>query len=998
MPKIDRRDFLKLVGVSAGAAATGCADPTEQLIPYVIQPEELTPGIALTYASSCQECGAGCGLHVKTREGRPIKLEGNPQHPVNKGTLCSRGQVALGWTYHPDRWNGPLSNGKSVAWDDAISTLAGWLSGAGKGEIALLGGDPGQTAGEQLDRFAAVVGAERVVYDPFAEDALNSAVKNVFGLEGQVCFDLSQTDLVVSLGSDFLEAGTHQLELSRQLSEARDVEANKTSARFVYFGSRLSLTAGNADEWIPANPGSEGVLALALARAAWDAGARPAANADQVGALLQGVNLAKAVSISGVDRDEIKRVGKALAKSPAGVVMPPSSGLRSRRAVSTASAVLLLNYLVGAVGPRVRILEAPATHPNRREGYKALSKLTAAIAEGKTKVLLVNDANPVYAYPGVAVALGKAKAAGKAPKLVSFSPLKDETSVLADLVLPNHAPLESWGDRVPRPGVRSLQQPTFRPLKDTRATVDVLWAAAKQAGAQGVPLDDFAATLKAAWADAGSFHELLQTGGVFADPGGSIEVSLSSDLKIDAEAPLVEGDGEFTLLPIPSPLLGDGSGANLPWLQEIADPVTKLTWKSYVEISKNTARSLEVSHGDIVNVTTPAGSIEVPVYVRGGIMDNVIALATGQGHSVGYYAADRENGGARGVNVNDLLPAEATDEDGGRAWLTVKASLATTGEAKPAGFIIKSDNKRGRDLGEVVQISTVIAAAAGHGGHSKHGGAHHAIKEFDATFDSDEKSPYRWGMTIDLDKCTGCSACIAACYTENNIPVVGELETVRGRNMDWIRLERWIGEGDTNSPNVVTDRKIENRWGNEEVGNNDVRNSPMTCQHCGAAPCEQVCPVIGTYHNGEGLNVMVYNRCVGTRYCGNNCSYKVRKFNFWDFSHMNWPGDLALMLNPDVTVRGRGVMEKCSFCVQRIHTARQPAMDEKRDILSHEVQMACQQTCPTSAITFGNLKETGSDVAKKGSNKARSYHALMELNTRPAITYLKKVKRGEVKG
>jgi Fe-S-cluster-containing dehydrogenase component len=565
---------------------------------------------------------------------------------------------------------------------------------------------------------------------------------------------------------------------------------------------------------------------------------------------------------------------------------------------------------------------------------------------------------------------------------------------LADLVLPNHTPLESWGDRVTRPGVRSLQQPTFRPLKDTRATPDVLWATAKQAGIEGGPSGDFQSTVKAAWADAGSFHDLLQTGGVFADTGESVEVFLADDLKIELDAPLVEGDGEFTLLPVSSPLLGDGSGANLPWLQEIADPVTKLTWKSYVEISKNTARSLSVSHGDIVTVTTSAGAVETPVYVRGGIMDNVIALATGQGHTVGHYASDREAGTARGVNVNDLLPAEAVDEDGGRAWLTVKASLATTGESTPPGFIIKSDNKRGRDLGEVVELSSLI------GDHQDehHEGGNHAIKEFDATFDSDEKSPYRWGMTIDLDKCTGCSACVAACYTENNIPVVEETETIRGRNMDWIRIERWMGEGDTNSPNVVTDPTIENRWGNEEVGNNDIRHNPMTCQHCGAAPCEQVCPVIGTYHNGEGLNVMVYNRCVGTRYCGNNCSYKVRKFNFWDFSHLNWPGDLSLMLNPDVTVRGRGVMEKCTFCVQRIQTARQPAKDESRDIRSDEVQTACQQTCPTRAITFGNLKETGSDVVKKGGDKKRSYHALMELNTRPAITYLKKVKRGEVKG
>jgi len=1010
MPKIDRRDFLKLVGVGAGAAATaGCSDPAAKLIPYVIQPEEIIPGIPVVYASTCQECPAGCGLHVKTREGRPIKLEGNPLHPVNRGTLCARGQVGLGWTYHPDRYDGPRSaTDGPISWDQATAMLASWIQAVGRGEIAILGGDPGATAGAQLDRFVELVEGQRVVYDPLAEEARVAASKKLFGLPSRPLFDLSNTDLIISLGSDFLEEGEHQLELSRQLVEARDINTeSKQGARFVYFGARLSLTAGNADEWIPAKPGSEGILALALARTAWDAGARPPADADRVGALLAGVNVDDASTRSGVPKGMIVRIGKALAKSRASVVIPPGKGLSSRRAVATAASVFLLDYLVGAVGSHVRLLPPAAAHPNRREGYKAMRKLTAAVAEGKVKLLLVNDANPIYAYPGFTEALTKAKQAGHFPKLVSFASVKDETAESADLILPTNAPLEAWGDRVPRPGIRSLQQPTFRPLKDTRHLVDALWAAARQAGIQGAPTGDFRAILQATWADAGNFTDLLKAGGSFQEDASSLPASLAGELSwLGTEPPLIEGDGDYLLMPIPSPLLRDGRGANLPWLQEIADPVTKLTWRNWVEVSKATARKLGVTLGDIVSVKTPAGSAELPIFVRGGIMDDVIAIPTGQGHTVGTWAS--ENGKLRGANVSALIPPESTDEEGGRAWLTVKASLSPTGTARPLAAIIHSDNARGRDLCEAIELADLSSGGAAHATTGADGSGHgegalipaqHLIeKTYDPIFDSDEVSPYRWGMVIDLDRCTGCSACVAACYTENNIPLVGERQTLMNRNMDWIRIERWIGGGDTQGPNTQFDRNQEKRWGSEELGNNDVRHSPMTCQQCGAAPCEAVCPVIATYHNPEGLNVMVYNRCVGTRYCSNNCPYKVRRFNFWDYSQDNWPGDLGLMLNPDVTVRGRGVMEKCTFCTQRVIAARQTAKDENRVIADGEVVTACQQTCPTQAISFGNLKDGQSAVVKKSTQPARNYHVLQELNTRPAITYLAKVIRGQVKG
>jgi molybdopterin-containing oxidoreductase family iron-sulfur binding subunit len=347
-----------------------------------------------------------------------------------------------------------------------------------------------------------------------------------------------------------------------------------------------------------------------------------------------------------------------------------------------------------------------------------------------------------------------------------------------------------------------------------------------------------------------------------------------------------------------------------------------------------------------------------------------------------------------------------TDENGGRAWLTSRVKLAKTGRHQRLPIVQASDNKRERMLGEALPLATVLGeghgddAQGGHHGQADLGPAyaneHSPIVAFDKADDSTEESPYRWGMAIDLDKCTGCSACVAACYLENNIPVVGEEMTLRARQMSWIRVERGVGEGEVefvDSP----ERQRRIRPDSEQFGKTDVRHSPMLCQQCGAAPCESVCPVLATYHNPEGLNGMVYNRCVGTRYCSNNCPYKVRRFNYFDYSGNNWPGLMRLMLNPDVTVRGQGVMEKCTFCVQRIEAARQPAKDENRLIRDGEVVTACQQACPSRAIDFGNAKDPASVVTQTADDK-RSYHALHVLNTRSAITYLAKVTRGSVEG
>jgi molybdopterin-containing oxidoreductase family iron-sulfur binding subunit len=1008
MPEIARRDFLKLVGVGAsGAAAAGCAEKVEQLIPYVVQPEEIVPGNPVWYASSCTECSVGCGVLVKTREGRPIKLEGNPEHPVNKGKLCGKAQASVGRTYSPDRYKGPLkrdANGalQPIPWDDAIAEIAAAVKKSPSATV-VLGGDPGDTAGSVIDQVVAALGARRVTYLPFSGEALREATRLVFGVASEPIFDLSGADLIVDFGAEALESGPSPVEHQRQWAEARDIDAHAENggARLVYVGSRLSLTASSADQWIVATPGSEGVLALALARAVVAAQGAESPHAALLGGPLAGFDAESAAAATEVPAETIARLGAALAKARSAVALPPGVAVSSKQAVGANAAVLVLNQVLGALGRSVTVPAAVANAKSRAK-YADVLALVEQMKAGAVGVLLVHHGNPLYSLPR---GVGFADALAKVGLVVSFATAADETSAAAHLVLPDHAPLESWGDVRPRAGVRGVIQPALRPLYDTRSVPDSLLAIARAAGA-AVPAGDFRSLVNAAWADTDA-RAALRRGGVFEAPLPA-ENALFDASQLDVRAPELSGPGEVTLLAFPHITLGDGRGAALGLLQEIPDTVTHVLWESWAEISNATAQRLGVENGDILKVATAAGELEVAAFVRGGIRDDVIAIPTGQGHTVGRYASKEDNGMpgvARGVNVASVLSG-AQDEAGGQAWLTERASVSSTGRHRRLPMLQFSDNKRGRQLGEVV----TLAALHGHEEHGEHHGSHEMRKAFDpaadaadaqyaATFQargekSAKESPYRWGMTVDLDKCTGCTACISACYVENNIPVVGEQEVRNVRPMTWLRIDRWIGDGFTDFPNEMG--RIQIAPSMERLGEVDVRNAPIMCQQCGAAPCEPVCPVIATYHNEEGLNGMIYNRCIGTRYCANNCPYKVRRFNYFDNQIERWPSPMELGLNPDVTVRGQGVMEKCTFCVQRIQHARQEAKHAGGPaavIADGAVQTACQQTCPSSAIHFGNLRDDASVVSQRADSK-RAYHALHVLNTRPAVTYLSKVVRG----
>jgi anaerobic selenocysteine-containing dehydrogenase/Fe-S-cluster-containing dehydrogenase component len=1023
MSELDRRDFLKIVGLSAGAAATaGCSDPADKLIPYVVQPEEITPGIAVVYATTCQECSAGCGLHVKTREGRPIKLEGNPDHPINKGRLCARGQTGIGRTYHPDRIEGPASRStdgslQSISWDDVKNKLAAKL-GSAAGKTWILGGSVGPSLDGLMDQFAGAAGiAGRLTYEPFGNHALIAASEAVFGASALPVFDVSGADLVVDFGADFLDTGLSPTEHSAQFSKSRDIDAHANGgARLIAIGPRQNLTASNADHWIPAAAGSEGLLALALAKSVADRN-----GFDAAGNALAGADVAAAITAAGIERATFDALVDKVAAAKHGVALPPGMAASTTAGAGAAAAVLLLNAVIGAVGNQVKI---PATDAKPTSSLKDVLALIAEMKAGNVDCLLIHDLNPVFSLPESA---GFKEALAKVDLVVSFASLADETSEVADLLLPDHTSMESWGDANPRAGIRSLVQPTVRPLFDTQAIGDTLLSVARAMGgsvAEQVPAGSFKSVVEGNWSDV-NWRQAVARGGVFETmPTREVTVAASA-ANLRPSAPRLQGAGDMTLVAFPHSYLGDGRGAALPWMQEIPDPVTKISWNSWAEISIKKAEELGVVFGDVISVDTGAGSLDVSVYPRGGVRDDVVAIPTGQGHTVGFYASmaavftsgESQPGVARGVNVAGILPA-AFDEAGGQAFVSTKASVAKTGRFRRLALSQWTDNQRKRGLAPEVSIHDLaksggmahFAAAAeasesggDHGDAAEQaeagGGGHHFDGppfKFDPANDAHPDQPYRWGMTIDNDKCTGCSACIAACYMENNGTIVGEVEAIRHREMSWLRIERYVGDGDDDVRDGAERRPTPD---GEILGLNEVRHLPMLCQHCGAAPCESVCPVIATYHTPEGINGMVYNRCVGTRYCANNCTYKVRRFNYFDYGRLNWPGLLGLMLNPDVTVRGQGVMEKCSFCSQRISAARQPAKDEGVDIADGEVLTACQQACPSGAIDFGNFKDDSSAAVQKAKlGEDRAYHALQELNTRSAITYLAQVRREKNEG
>jgi molybdopterin-containing oxidoreductase family iron-sulfur binding subunit len=969
-----RRDFLKLLGVTgAGAAAAGCSPPetTDKLIPFLVDPDDTDPGENTAYATLLAEGGPEpLGVHAWVRDGRAIMLEGNDDFPTNRGGISALAQSALQDLYDPDRFRGPRrgdGGGLSEAsWEDALSAAGEALSQA-ENPVLITGATSG-TRDRFCAEWAEAVGAERLRWEPLGHEAQRRAHDLAFGRAEIPEYALESADHVVSFGADFQGTWVAPVELSRRFARARDLEDGR-HAPLTFVGPRLSLTGTNADDWLPARPGTSGLVALAVARVVAEASSGEEAR--RARKLLVPYTPERAAEQSDLAADRIRALGEALASAERPVALPPGPAAAGSSDADAHVAVALLNWTMGAVGRTVRFGTGPVRPATATASE--MEDLARRIDGGDVDLVLVAGANPAYDVP----ASTGLPAALEDVTVVSLSPHPDETAVAADWVLPSHHELESWGDAEVRPGQWALGQPVMRPVFDTRQREDALMGVAAAAGVD--PADAFGAEafsdyLREAWREKhgawgvsepfGDWWEAsLQRGGRWDRAAEPVDVELSGDVADRGfDVPDAPGEGRFDLVVFPTPQLYDGRGANRGWMQEFPDPVTKVVWGSWVELHPETAAPLGLEDGDVVEVRSDAGSVRAPVYLNRGVRPDAAALPLGQGHTA--YGRSAEG---RGVNPLHLLPSGSGDV----RWAPGTVEVVATGETGELVVPQGSDSDLGREIGELMGVE-----------EARRREEEHEIdlgELVEAAWDSDPESPYRWGMTIDLNACNGCGACVTACYAENNLPVVGKERVAQGREMSWLRIERWYEETEGDGP------------GGDGHGFQTV-HQPMLCQHCGDAPCEPVCPVYATYHSPEGLNVQVYNRCVGTRYCSNNCPYKVRRFNWFSY---DFPYPLNLQLNPDVTVRDKGVMEKCTFCVQRINRAKVEAKEQGRLVRDGEVETACQSACPTEAIAFGNLKDPNSDVSRIAQG-ARSYHVLEELNTRPAVTYLEDVTHAEV--
>jgi molybdopterin-containing oxidoreductase family iron-sulfur binding subunit len=1020
-----RRDFLKLLGLGVAGAASGCATrQADRLIPYLVAPNDVLPGVPYWYATTCRECDAGSGVRATQREGRVIKLEGNPSHPINRGGLCARGHAALQSLYDPDRLKSPMvkdgSGWKSVTWAEAM-TLAGSKLGPARGKLALLTGNETGSLHKLFDTWAAATGATHLVYEPFAHESLREANRRTFGTAAVPLADFGRAQFVLSLGADFLETWGSPVQQMRAFADKRSADHGST---FVAVEPRLSLTAANADEWVAIKPGTEMAFALGVARVIMSEGLATAAGSAGLLDLVSTYTPETVAQQTDVPADTLRRIARAFAQRRPSLAVAGGIAAQSEQSVPLLAAVNLLNYLVGNVGETVRFDRA--LNYDAVGSFADVQRLIGSMNEGQVAALVVHGANPVYAVPSWA---GFAAAMDKVPFKVALATALDETAERCDLVLPIQHSLETFGDAETTRGVHSLLQPTMKPLPmfDSRPAGDALIGLGQAAGATGMPATwkDYVVSewrgMHARFGKGRDFDtfwdESLKAGGVWEETPAPAPRWSGAPVFAAAE---LKGSGDFALVTYPTSRFHDGRGANKTWLQELPDPTTKAVWGSWAEIHPETAAKLGVGMGDPLRVETDAGSVEVPAFLYAGIRKDTVAIPLGQGHTgYGRFAT------GRGVNPLVLLPPAQDQASGAVAYLSARARLTKGAKAEPLVRSQRTYDQGDRNIAQIIPVSALLAAsAAGHGAEhgeaaAEHGaGASqmhrpeqskpgkfteplarnaddrapaHSISAFEAkeTVRGPRRIPvnqgmykhgqHRWAMAIDIDRCNGCASCITACDSENNIPAVGPNMVQRGREMHWLRIDRF----DATQPGAR---------------GADVRFVPMLCQHCTDAPCEIVCPVYATYHNPEGLNAQVYNRCVGTRYCSNNCPYKVREFNFFDYSApeketfafhepLNW------QLNPDVTVRSKGVMEKCTFCVQRILEGKGNAKDENRPVRDGEIKTACAQSCPTEAIVFGDLLDDNARVAQLSKTGERRYWVLEELNTKPAITYLKKIER-----
>ncbi|NDE16997.1 4Fe-4S dicluster domain-containing protein [bacterium] len=978
---IDRRDFLKLFGATAVASSAACVRrPAEKAIPYVNQPVDFVPSVGNEYATTCGECAAGCGVVVRTLEGRPVKIEGNREHPISQGGTCTLGQAALQGLYHLERRKGPsikrANRVDNLAWDDVYELLA--KDFAGKKVGILTGGSTGNRHQFYREWLRATGSSESRLYT-YESNALYATMAQAhaiaFGFEALPRIDLRQVNTVVGIGSDFLDVGVSPVYFAKSFSEARGLKGGNM-ARLVQFESAMTNTGGRADERHVIAPNAELITTLLLMKSLSDrADAKGSANAKAIAKKILATNanvISGGYEAVGVEKSVFDTLATDMIKSPS-VLFAGGSHSFDDQATALQVAAIVVNELAGAYGTALMIDRGWMVSPVKAGDMKRFVDDARGL-----DALVIIDTNPSFTLPA---SFGFDALVKKIPLVVSMQTQPVETDDLATYVLPMNHYLESWGDEQPAAGFWSARQPAVLATTDSRQAEDaLLWIAAHMK--RPMPYSDYRAYIRERWKAVAAlvdskgdfenfFNAVLRRG--FVGKLASRPADSLRDVASSVKAAKLPAAGTLRLLAPIDVRLNDGRGANKPVLQETGDAMTTIAWDTWVALNPGTAKKMGLRRNDLLKVETDAGTVEAALYPLPGVHADAVVIHRGNGHAKHVSKIS----GGNGVNPLALF-AKATDAATGMpvtSGATVK--LASTGKIFQLAAMQKHNDLANRH--DIVKKLSVAQAAEK---MAKVQNLDDVPDLYPALYDNVE---HRWGLSVDLTKCTGCGACQVACAQENNVPQVGREQVNLHRVMHWIRLDRYF-EGDTNNPQVSI--------------------QPMMCQQCSHAPCEAVCPVFATTHHEEGINSMTYNRCIGTRYCANACPYKVRRFNWWTHK-WNTIGDRLQdrnirALNPDVTVRTRGVMEKCNFCFQRIRDAKHAAKVQKRKVMDGEIRTACEQVCPSDAIVFGNLKDPNSRVSKLRAD-GRSYLALggdpeakeFGLKTLPNVSYMAHVSHRE---
>ena len=993
-----RRDFLKFLGFSVAAATlAACEAPVTKVVPYAVKPENVTPGMPTWYASTYYDGSSYASVMVKTREGRPIFIKGNKDFGFTKGGTNPQIIASVLGLYDSARLTQPLYKGSKTTWGAVDDGIKDALKNAGK--VTLLSNTvispsikraiaemAAQFNGEGESKF------EHIQYDAISYAGMREANLLNFGARIIPSYDFSKAKTIVSVGADFLSTWLLPTEFAVQYGATRNPEGEWMSKHF-QFESVLTVTGSNADVRSMIKPSEEAAVLAYMIKAL-------------------GGNPGRSVSAGSWKAAADKAIAALKNSKKSSLVVAGSNHIGVQQLANE------LNNLLGAYGNTIDLSNTIELHQS--EDAKAL-KLAANVAAGKgPDVLIMMGVNPVYSLPNGAAF---AKGLKSIKTSVAISSFEDETASNCTYVCPDHHQLENWTDHQAKAGEYAIGQPTIRPLHNTASALESLlvWnGAANRGGQDSAVAYDYIKATYAAINPTGDFNYLTHNSCTtlpVVPAALTFTAAAVKDLPKSADTEVVFYQ---------KAAIGNGQFANNPWLQEMPDPVTKVTWDNYitmnpVEMEGKYATTYDQEHGlNLATVTVNGKSVTLPVYPLPGQTPKTIGIALGygrgaNGENIGKAAFQtKEYGGHAQTEDGKLTPIGANVfgmlSTGATLLYSAAAKVADANGTYPIAATQIHHTVMGRD--SIVRETTLSIFKerekdAYNEAHKlqkldKHGKHIEApVSEFDLwAAHPVEKIGHRWGISIDLSSCIGCGSCLIACQSENNVPVVGKDEVRRGREMHWLRIDRYFASDEEAAVGTKADKETFSYDAAEIPAlNPSVVHMPLMCHHCNHAPCETVCPVAATTHSNEGLNQMAYNRCIGTRYCANNCPYKVRRFNWFNypsykkFTEVNpAQDDLGRMvLNPDVTVRTRGVMEKCSLCVQRIQATKLVAKKEARVIADGEFATACSDACPTNAIVVGDWNDLKSMIREK-SEGVRAYQALEEVGVKPNVWYQVKVR------